>query len=447
MLISHCFAVLVCSKHSLMSCSACRECNFALQFHAVCCIILISKSAFVSIWGIDMENSNSEYLRENFGRLIRQLGLNLTAHRIHSEDITSISKVRFITNQKKLLSGLVYIGSQKQFDAMKDVTVQDGTALIACNASGPLLTTDKRYADATVIETSVSTGRVFNILNRLLANDEYEPTMDVRGGLLRTWDHIMNSKLLASSDIIDALSHSGVKPKCHYRFVVAAFDNINPGTHKFLDLRDEMSRLLPDCGVLVYNQTLLIMMFYDNRTFSTEAPDDRFEALLEKHDVYAMMGHTCREYSMMRTMYLLCQRSLDIAMNMSIRRPGRFFHINDYTMYYAIDMCAQRCAQIFGHMDIMLLIHPSIVAIRRYDIAHNSDLLEVMSCYIRNSGSITKTAEDMFVHRNTVNNKVSKIKSMLPFDLDDGAVRQLLLFSYQALRFYEDILKFEIRKE
>ena len=73
-------------------------------------------------------------------------------------------------------------------------------------------------------------------------------------------------------------------------------------------------------------------------------------------------------------------------------------------------------------------------------------MLEVLHHYIRNSGSLAKTSEEMFMHRNTVHNKISRLRSMLPFDLDDGSVRQLLLFSYQTLQFYEKILNFEIKK-
>ncbi len=53
---------------------------------------------------------------------------------------------------------------------------------------------------------------------------------------------------------------------------------------------------------------------------------------------------------------------------------------------------------------------------------------------------------ELFVHRNTVNNKIGKLKTLLPFDLDDGRMRQLLLFSCQTLHYYALILHFAVRK-
>ena len=58
-----------------------------------------------------MERKSSEYLPENFGSLIQQLGPTVLSHRINSEDIKSVAHVRFIAGQKKLLSGLVYLGT------------------------------------------------------------------------------------------------------------------------------------------------------------------------------------------------------------------------------------------------------------------------------------------------------------------------------------------------
>ena len=394
-----------------------------------------------------MERRSSEYLPENFSSLIRQLGPAVLNHRIRSEDIKSVADVRFITGQEKLLSGLIYLGTQTQFAAMHEVYVYDGAAIIVCNADRAQFTSDRLYAGATVLETSASPAVVFNLLNDLLANAACTVPKDTQGDLRRIWGQVMDGKLLVSQDIIEVLSHAGVTPKRHFRLMVAAFSGSQPAPRRFAALRDELNGILQACQVLIYEETVVAMLFYDDRTLSTAPPSDELEPVLEKYGACAMMSHCSSDYTMMRTMYLLCQRSLDIAMKLEPSPRSRFFHINDYAMYYAIDMCAQRCAQMFGHMNILLLIHPSIVAIRRYDLAHNSDLMEVMNCYIRNSGSISKTAEDMFVHRNTVNNKISRIKSMLPFDLDDGAVRQLLLFSYQTLKFYEEILKLEVRKE
>ena len=392
-----------------------------------------------------MSDSANRTLPPHYGELIEQLGGDLLHCRIASEDINSVSQVRLVMGQRKFLSGLVYIGTKKQFAGLADAHVYSGSAVICCESGESTLSADDSPFNCTILEVRCSVAKVFNMLNRILASSTYAPPMDVRGGLLRTWDHIMNSKIVAKQDIIDALSHSGVEPLTFFRIAVLDFnDDANP--QRYIELRGVLDDLVPRGEVFLYNKTIVMLLFAEERENEPALPTQALSQVLREQGAYMMVGHSCRDYAMMRTLYLICQRSLDIAMNLDVAQSGRLFSVDDYAMYYAIDMCAQRCAQIFGHMDILLLVHPSVVAVRRYDIAHNSDLLEVLACYIRNIGSISKTAEELFVHRNTVNNKIGKLKTLLPFDLDNGRMRQLLLFSCQTLHYYEQILHFEVRK-
>lgn len=52
-----------------------------------------------------------------------------------------------------------------------------------------------------------------------------------------------------------------------------------------------------------------------------------------------------------------------------------------------------------------------------YDKEQNSDLCRVLSCYLRHDGSVKETADELFVHRNTVNYKLKKIESLLSMKL------------------------------
>ena len=53
----------------------------------------------------------------------------------------------------------------------------------------------------------------------------------------------------------------------------------------------------------------------------------------------------------------------------------------------------------------------------QYDKNNGTDLYDFLKIYIKNDGSIKKTADDLFVHRNTVNYKISKIESIINMDI------------------------------
>ncbi|WP_455138064.1 PucR family transcriptional regulator [Thermophilibacter sp.] len=74
----------------------------------------------------------------------------------------------------------------------------------------------------------------------------------------------------------------------------------------------------------------------------------------------------------------------------------------------------------------------SVNRIVSYDETHNSGLLEVLSIYLSHNGSVQQTADQLFVHRNTVTYKLNKIESLLDADLSDFETRVRLYLGIKA---------------
>lgn len=64
-----------------------------------------------------------------------------------------------------------------------------------------------------------------------------------------------------------------------------------------------------------------------------------------------------------------------------------------------------------------------------YDEKNNSDLQEVLKCYLDHDGSVSQTADMLFVHRNTINYKLNKIKEILGIDLSSLETRMELMMA------------------
>lgn len=67
-----------------------------------------------------------------------------------------------------------------------------------------------------------------------------------------------------------------------------------------------------------------------------------------------------------------------------------------------------------------------------YDLAHDYDLVHVLKTYLENNASVQKTAEILFIHRNTVNYKIKKAEEVLRVDLSDMHVRTNLIIGFMA---------------
>ena len=64
-----------------------------------------------------------------------------------------------------------------------------------------------------------------------------------------------------------------------------------------------------------------------------------------------------------------------------------------------------------------------LAPIIEYDNKHEGELLRTFSLYLKYGGSVSLVAEDMFIHKNTILYRMSKIRELLPDDPTDGEKR------------------------
>lgn len=65
-----------------------------------------------------------------------------------------------------------------------------------------------------------------------------------------------------------------------------------------------------------------------------------------------------------------------------------------------------------------------------YDAANNSDLCSTLRCYLSLDGSVKDTADQLFVHRNTINYKLNKIEELLDIEMSSLAARTELMIAF-----------------
>ena len=99
-----------------------------------------------------------------------------------------------------------------------------------------------------------------------------------------------------------------------------------------------------------------------------------------------------------------------------------------------------------GHDDIIYLTHPEAVKLYRYDVAHNTNLLDVLYYYCLNNCSVSQAARAAYMHRNTFSARLAKLQELIKADLANGEIQQRMVFSYKILRYYDHYAKIDLNK-
>ena len=77
---------------------------------------------------------------------------------------------------------------------------------------------------------------------------------------------------------------------------------------------------------------------------------------------------------------------------------------------------------------------PGLMKLLEYDVRHNTKLLETLEVFSSFGGSVVKTSEALFVHRNTLRQRLSRIEELLGLDLSDDAQWVELVLAAKLIR-------------
>lgn len=258
------------------------------------------------------------------------------------------------------------------------------------------------------------------------------------------WLGIMAQKLTQPFEILQELRQLPFPAEDFVRVLVVAFQCKNtetPYNYVIAQLRE----VFPACNITVYENEVVILKTHSERCFNLELDTERLTEILERHNGFMGISNGTRDYGFLRSLYILAKNTISVAGELRQTPNDRIFFYEEYWVYTVIDMSAHRFFELHNHDDIVYLIHPAIVHITRYDKQHNTNLRDTLYYYLLNDRNLVKTAALTNAHRNTVINKVNKINKLICLDIEDGNLRQRLIFSCQVINYYEKYMKRKLK--
>lgn len=198
-----------------------------------------------------------------------------------------------------------------------------------------------------------------------------------------------------------------------------------------------ISRCFPKANLAVTATELVILLSSDTAYCPLPINSEAFEQVLEEHNAIAVLSNPFTSIMSMRVSCRMCERIFPIAMTVKQPDEKRCMSFGRYTQYNVIDICARSIASLYGGSDIVILTHPGVVNLTRYDRANGTNLRDIMFYYLMNDRNIARTSAAMFVHRNTLIYKIKKIEELIGESMDDPYLRHALIFSCLLLRYRE----------
>lgn len=112
-----------------------------------------------------------------------------------------------------------------------------------------------------------------------------------------------------------------------------------------------------------------------------------------------------------------------IAVTYGLKHPGQASRLRDHSLEYAINVLKKE--------NVGTILHTSLELLKRYDTDHGTEFYNTLRVYLLNERNQIKTAEDLYLHRNSLYYRINRIIEITGLDLEDPDTRLHVLMSYR----------------
>ena len=174
-----------------------------------------------------------------------------------------------------------------------------------------------------------------------------------------------------------------------------------------------------------FSETISIYYERNYVCFSQNTDDVRcFSEFMNQNHGFCAVSNDFDDISKARICYLETLFTLQYGINNNLNNELLFF--KDYVWEFSAKVLADSC-------DSDLFIGDAVNRLRNYSNENGSTLLESLRVYLLLGCNITDAAKELNIHRNTMINRISKIKEIMQCDVEDLRYRMPLIFQVQII--------------
>ena len=188
-------------------------------------------------------------------------------------------------------------------------------------------------------------------------------------------------------------------------------------------------RSLGTCRAFFYDNAIACVWESDEDIMDWPRQIPALEELLRNEKLVAGVSRRIDSLHELSDYYLQAQAAADCGLRLG--RPDRFFCFDKLSSFIMFSRLPPG--------DLERVCHQRIAELGAYDSAHGTELCVTLQVYLEQARSLAKTAELLYIHRNTVRYRIRKCMELMNTDFEDGSE----IFSYiLSLRIIEYQKKF-----
>lgn len=253
----------------------------------------------------------------------------------------------------------------------------------------------------------------YALIKTALAKELYNHNIQMRQGHKSEEEHFLFScceDLYSTTDqLLEHYKRTSLSKYATLQFVLINLEHLESYNANRDTLQDDLSHIFNSNAIIIHNDYLVVLL----DTHAIELHYAEFLDYLKAHNFQAYlslpMTHP-QEFTKTYKRTCHAKRLCHITDNTQLVTP--------YRNLLLVDLFDQASQSI----DLSKFVHPVFLMIHTYDKANDTAYLKTLFHYFRTNHSIQKTADTLFVHRNTVSYRLNKIEDLFALDYEDEQI-------------------------
>jgi hypothetical protein len=178
---------------------------------------------------------------------------------------------------------------------------------------------------------------------------------------------------------------------------------------------------------VIHDQRIIFIVNADHSTLSQEESVELLLCELSKLQIHVGASSIFNHFWMLGSHYQLALAAQRIGAELEPKKP--YYRFEDYFMENLI-------ATVRRFIPLEAIVPRGLAQLKRYDEQYGTDFVQVLRVYLKHGMRNASAARELFLHRNTLSNKISQIQFITRLDFEgDPKVRLSTLIALHMMEY------------
>jgi len=222
----------------------------------------------------------------------------------------------------------------------------------------------------------------------------------------------LENKVRDKEIILERLKYLEWKDSDKYHVFTVDIAKIDKTNSIIYYLKSSIQALSNSPHVVVHDKHIVIII---GSKKENQFRIENFESIvyfIKQNKLFAGLSKSFTNISDLHKYYKQSIKSIEFGLMLGNGEDNLFIY-EDYSIFHLIQICSKQS-------DIMDFCHPSLLQLIDYDKNNDTDYYKSLEAFIMHDLNLSDAAETIFIHRNTMSYRITKIKNLTGINLNEN---------------------------